>query len=235
VVSQVVAVNPQLPATLQTLLGNGEWGNAFIGLVQDIRTPIQIIIASIDSIFGWDEVSVPTAPAACRNSYIQEITDLLQLPSGIRLFRDIIIAHHCVTNLSKVKFISNSEESSATSFRSSRPCEINLTWDGISRHHVGSERMVVARNSTLPVVGGDPNTQLDFVIAHVPPSIVLAHELGHYLDDLEACKKIMDSANHVGIVSDAIAIPNDLGIKISHERDIYNIEWGGGAGTLSPV
>jgi hypothetical protein len=104
VVDPAAAADPQLPGTLQALLNNGEWGNALIGLVQDIRTPIPITTDSIDSIFGWD-ASVSTAAAGVpsrRVNYAQAIANLLQLPSGVRLFRDIIIAHHCCPRLPKV-------------------------------------------------------------------------------------------------------------------------------------
>jgi hypothetical protein len=207
-------------------LEQSKWGNALIGLVQDIRTPIQITTDSIDSIFKWDEISVSgVPPASCRASYAEEIADLLQLPSGIRLFRDIIVAHHCLPGLPRVKFISTNEGSSATVFRSSDPCSINLQWG--QGHHVGGERIVVARNNAL-VVGGGAGDQLDFIVAHVPPSMVLAHELGHYLDGLMACKGIMDSANHVGIVSEVIA-SDALGSRTSYEEEIYRTEWGVGA------
>jgi hypothetical protein len=158
----------------------------------------------------------PGGAMLCRASYVQEMVDLLQLPSGIRLFRDIIIAHHCLPDLPKVKFISTGEESSATVFHSSKPCDINLQWD--QGHHVGSKRIVAARS-------GGADNQLDFITAHVPPSIVLAHELGHYLDSLMACKGIMGSADYVGIVSEVISA-GTLDSRISYEDKMHETEWG---------
>jgi hypothetical protein len=215
--------DPQLPPNniLQSLLEQSKWGNALIGLVQDIRTPIRITTDSIDSIFAW-EGKARTIPE-CNTSYAEEIADLLQLPSGIRLFRDIIVAHHCLPGLPGVKFISTNEGSSATVFRSSDPCSINLQWG--QDHHVGDERIVVARSNVLG--GGGAGDRLDFITAHVPPSMVLAHELGHYLDGLMACKSIMDSANHVDIVSEVIA-SDALGCRTSYEEEIYSTEWGVG-------
>jgi hypothetical protein len=225
VVNPAAAADPQLPGTLQALLNNDEWGNAFIGLVQDIRTPIPITTASIDSIFTWGE-SVP-GPTLCRDSYVQAMIGLLQLPSGVRLFRDIIIAHHCLPDLPKVEFISTDEESSATVFDYPKSCKINLEWDDASQRHVGSKRIVIAKDNALAPVPGNPGAELEFITAHVPPSVVLAHELGHYLDDLMACKKVMDTANHVGIVSEAIApaLPS-RGVKTSYGEDMFHISWG---------
>jgi hypothetical protein len=186
------AVNPQLPGTLQALLQNGEWGNAFIGLVQDIRTPIPITVASIDSIFAWEKIAKNNA--ACRTSYAQAIADLLQLPSGISLFRNIIIAHHCLPNLPIVKFSSEPCGSycSVYTYGDKNSHRINLQWSNGT--HVGTEYILTARNTALaaPGAGGNPNSQLDFVTVRVPPSLALAHELGHCLDDLIACKDIMD-------------------------------------------
>jgi hypothetical protein len=239
--SAMAAVDPQLPisvpvagpvigpvalppsVTLQALLNNGEWGNAFIGLVQDIRTPLQITTASIDSIFEWDRSVLGNQ--ARIDSYVQEIVNLLELPAGVRLFRDIIVVHHCLPYLPKVKFISNGEESSATVFDYPKSCKINLKWDDVKQQHVGGKRIVVAKNNAIAIAVGNPGEQLDFITAHVPPSVVLAHELGHYLDDLMACKNVMDAANHVGIVGEAIT-SSSAGVKVSYEEDMFRVGWG---------
>ncbi|MDR1891287.1 MAG: hypothetical protein LBQ23_03920 [Puniceicoccales bacterium] len=183
---------PRLPNNhLQILLSQGQWGNAFIGLVQDIWTSIPIIIDSINSIFAWADVVVGNQ--VCKDSYVQAIEDLLQLPSGIiNLFRDIIIAHHCLPSLPKVRFTSRRHESYATNYKYGHSCEINLRWSESKGKHAGSNCVLIARNSNLPMVAGTPGSQLDFVTVKVPPSVVLSHELGHYVHDLIACKDVID-------------------------------------------
>jgi hypothetical protein len=144
---------PTEPNNLQALLQNGEWGQAFIGLVQGVRTPVQITENSIKSIFEWDETV--TRIQACRNSYAQAIVDLLQLPSGVGLIRDIIIAHHCMPKLPKLKFIKSGDDddddgdSGIEHFEYPESSEINLEWDDGNSRHVGSDRILVVRNSNL--------------------------------------------------------------------------------------
>jgi hypothetical protein len=190
---------PKLPTNLQTLLQNSQWGNAFIGLVQDIRTPIQITVASINSIFAWGKGVVDNND--CRNSYVQAIVDLLQLPSGIKLFRNIIIAHHCLPKFPKVQFKSTERESYTSFYKYTEVSEINLQW--IDSQHTGSDDVYIVKNNSLPVDTTNPNAQLDFITVKVPASVVLAHELGHYLYDLIACKAMME-VEHVDTIGDFI-------------------------------
>jgi hypothetical protein len=194
----------QLPNSLQTLLANGEWGNALIGLVQDVRTPIAITTDSIDSIFAWDEsVAGVRGNAACRNSYVQAIMDLLHLQSGVGLFRDVIIAHHCMPGLPKVNFkLVQRAGSRFQWFDYPKKCQINLEWDGANNLHRSDTWVLIAKNTHLPVAG-DPNSQLDFIPVAVPPQVVFAHELGHYLNELIAYKKHIE-ITHPDIVAAAI-------------------------------
>jgi hypothetical protein len=210
----LAAFNPQLPqisvaaapGSLQALLRDGEWGNAFIGLVQDIRTPIRITTASIDAIFKWGKSVtrvLPGTPTLCRDSYVQAMTNLLQLPSGVRLFRDIIIAHHTMPDLPGVKFTSkNQKESKYESFPYPAPSKINLKWDGVNSVHPGDNFVLIAKNNA---VAADPNhlgKELDFMDVAVPNWMVLAHELGHYLYDLIAHKRSINL--NANIISKAI-------------------------------
>jgi hypothetical protein len=224
---------PPAPGTLQALLRDGEWGNALIGLVQDVRTPIPITIDSIDSIFEWSATSVLANPA-CIGGYVQAIADLLRLPSGIRLFRDIIIAHHCCPYLPKMRFRRTQDESKFSLFcNNENLCSINLKWDNTTLTYVGGEYVCIATNNHLPApAGGYPGKggQIDFVDVHIPPSLVLAHELNHYLRTLIACKSSMDQ--EVDIVSQGILDPLSPGANIGQckamksvtceVRDIYH-------------
>jgi hypothetical protein len=206
----VVGLGGALPASqlppdniLQPLLAQSQWGNAFIGLVQDIRTPIQITVDSINSIFSWDDGVINDM--ACRDSYVQAIMDLLQLPSGISLFRDIIIAHHCLPHLPKVRFASRNTESRISLSKDERIelSEINLQWQG--DRHVGGELVCIATDSSLQAPAGNypgKGRRVDFVNVEVPPSVVFAHELGHYLYYLEAYKNTMDL--QASIIAEAI-------------------------------
>jgi hypothetical protein len=207
-------VNPRLPGpvpgaaagagTLQALLSNGDWGSAFIGLVQDIRTPIPITTASIDSIFEWKE-DVSGTPALM-NGYVQEIVNLLQLPAGIKLFRNIIIAHHCLPGLPKVKFTSeNSNESKYEPFPYPASSVINLRWDAANNIHFSENFVLVVKCNTAVPNAAHPGRQLNFTDIVFPAWAVLAHELGHYLDELIALKKSMDFK--ASIVSMAIVNP----------------------------
>jgi hypothetical protein len=215
-------LNPQLPPDniLRPLLTQGQWGNALIGLVQDIRAPIRITKESIDSIFEWDRDVLGSQ--LCVNSYVQAIMDLLELPSGIRLFRDIIIAHHCLPDLPRVRFESTAAKSSASCFRHGSPCNINLEWDRGMSKHIGGEYVYVARNSG--VIPPNPNLPLDFIDVTVPPSVVLAHELGHYVYDLIACKSTMDMKQSE-IISGVIVDPS-VANKVAYEAAIGSFDWG---------
>jgi hypothetical protein len=216
---------PLPPGTLQALLGDGEWGNAFIGLVQDIRTPIQITTASIDSIFKWGagvSMVVPPGAMSCKASYVQAMADLLQLPSGIRLFRDIIIAHHCCPYLPKMRFRSALDESKfSPRYNNENLCAINLEWDNTTHTHAGGAYVCIATRNNLQAPAGNypgRGRRMDFVEVNVPPSLVLAHELNHYLRTLIACKSIMDQK--VDIVSRGILDPFSPGANIGQHKAI---------------
>jgi hypothetical protein len=210
---------PKLPKNFRICLVRGEWGKVFMGLMQGIQTPIQITEDTIDSIFNWGN----TVIGQCKASYMQMIIDLLQLPSGISLFRDIIIAHHCMPNLPKVRFVEKNMSSCITSFDYNRTSEINLRWDRLTRRYVCGTRVIVAVDNSLPAVVGQPGKQLTFANAEVPPSLVLAHELGHYLYNLVACKNIMDSYvnSHHDIVSGAIA--SNVGARAVYDRKMSSM------------
>jgi hypothetical protein len=218
-VEAVAAASPRLPK-LRACLKRGEWGKAFIGLMGGIQTPIQITEDTIDHIFKWSK----RLPKRCKSGYIREIADLLQTSEGISLFRDIIIAHHCMPNLPGVKFIKTKSKSSyITSFHYKHTSKINIRWNRLTRKHVGSAQVVIALDSTLPAVAGQPGSQLTFVNAEVPPSLVLAHELGHHLYELVACKSIMDNYvdSHHDVVSGAI-VPN-TGASVNYDREMSSI------------
>jgi hypothetical protein len=193
-----------LPGNLRALLGNGQWGDAFLGLVQGIRTPIGITAATIDSIFAWDE----SVQGQLKDSYVRAIEDLLQLPLGISLVRNMIIAHHCMAGLPKLNFIKHADsKSNFYVYDFPDPCKINLGYK--RNNHIRDKWKLIAVNTTLPAgTLNHPGSQIDFVDVSVPPSISLAHELGHYLQHLTACKKVMD--RHHKCVSEAIVVTDDI-------------------------
>jgi hypothetical protein len=126
-------------------------------------------------------------------------------------------------NLPRVRFVKENRSSCITSFDYNRVSEINLQWDWMTRKHVRGTRVVIAVDSRLPAVVGQPGSQLTFVNAAVPPSLVLAHELGHYLYDLVACKNIMDGyvdSNH-DIMSGALV--SDVGARVVYDRKMSSM------------
>jgi hypothetical protein len=206
-----VGVVPALPprANLQAYLEQGQWGNAFIGLFQDVRTPIQITTASIDSIFAWNESVMANGDMRCRGSYVRAIISLLQLPSGISLFRNIVIAHHCMPALPQVEFVLVQKKRSRFQWYDyPRKCQINLEWDARNNAHKSDECVLLVRNSNLAQNAGHSGSQLDFVRIRIPPLVILAHELGHYLSELILYKKQLEIA-YPGVVATAITTPED--------------------------
>jgi hypothetical protein len=108
------------------------------------------------------------------------------------------------------------------------PSEINLRWNGGLNVHSGEDFMLIARNST--VAETYTGQSLDFVEVAVPNWVVLAHELGHHLDELIARKKSMDFK--ADIVSEAIL---DLtpAVRVNYTVDMVALTRDDPAGILS--
>ncbi|MDR2628981.1 MAG: hypothetical protein LBC30_03275 [Puniceicoccales bacterium] len=179
------------PATLTNLLENGNWGQAFLTrVVPPLNLPPGISQNEIDAMFSWDpavsNVSGHGGAQSCRHSFAQAVEDLLKLPTGRDLFGRIITA--CYNNKNnpphnpqKLLFINNGTDDG---FYADYPCigqidrttcAINLKWNAAINQHMSMDWVLVVNN----------NNQLDFAKVIVPPSLILAHELGHFLYALE--------------------------------------------------
>jgi hypothetical protein len=118
---------------------------------------------------------------ACRRSYAQAIVDLAALPSGKALLREVIIKCRensmAGSNPRRVLFVQASEADNENRFTwiNGAECSITLEWDGAN--HVFDNWILIVRNQTT--------RNFDLISVQVPPSIVLAHELGHFLYALE--------------------------------------------------
>jgi hypothetical protein len=150
---------------------------------------------------------------------VQAMVNLLELPSGISLFRDIIVAHHCLPDLPGLNFINDGAESQISSFLYSNsgetPVILNLEWNAAINSHANSTQILVAENHF--------NNELDFIDVEVPPAVSLAHELGHYLYDLIACKNIMDNENScIKVISNAIA-KSDTASKLHYKNKMSSM------------
>jgi hypothetical protein len=212
--TQPPATTPNLtsPTNLKDLLLAGEWGKALIGFVpSDVRTPIKITEETVNSIFEWEE----SIDVEVKNSYVQAVETLLQLPSGIGLIRDIIIVYHCLPDLPILKFVRDEDDNThgITTLQYPDSCDLNLEWNADEGRHVGSDRVLVVSNSE----------GLDFVRMDVPPAVVLAHELGHYLYYLIACKNVMEGEiSCVDVVSKVIAAPNPVA-KVHYRKKMSSM------------
>jgi hypothetical protein len=87
---------------------------------------------------------------ACRNSYVQAIMHLLRLQSGVSLFREIIIAHHCMPGLPKVNFtLVQGKGSRFQWYDYPGKCQINLEWDGVHNSHKNDTWVLAVNNRVI--------------------------------------------------------------------------------------
>jgi hypothetical protein len=213
-VSVVIAggVQASLPPqdNLINFLDNGEWGRAFIGLVQGIQTPIPITEDTIKSIFTWGDSIGSNPDPAVKVEYRNIIIKLLKLPSGIGLIRDIIITHHCMVGLPKMEFTFMPRTNTRFQWYSfPKRCTINLKWDGANSRYANDEYTLIAKNNALPApTAAHLGSQLDFINVPIPPCVGLAHELNHYLSELLAHKKHAE-IGIPGVVAEAVTTPED--------------------------
>ncbi|MDR2737420.1 MAG: hypothetical protein LBB18_00560 [Puniceicoccales bacterium] len=155
----------------------GRFGNAFLNppVSMDFPPELGINAGIIDGMFSFETGILDT----CRRSYAQAIADLAALPSGKALLREVIIKCHensmTRRNPQSVAFVNSGANNSRFTWVDNAECIIRLKWDGGS--HVPDNWMLIVRNQTTG--------NLDLISVRVPPSIVLAHELGHFLYALE--------------------------------------------------
>jgi hypothetical protein len=164
-------------------LAAGRWGQVF---ATHLNIPPTIAQADIDNIFRWDS----NMTAIDCNHYANAIMELIALPKGRDLIRNIIIAHRdSPIPLPNLQFVRTPHDD-VSHIKWNRngvvPCKINLSYNGGVAPSNG-ERVLVIRNSSIRRARR-PSDQLDFVKVVVPPALVLAHELGHYLYGLNALR-----------------------------------------------
>jgi hypothetical protein len=203
-----------LATPLAALLYEGKWGEAFMSGAANLGLPpagapgapaISISRATIDKIFAWEaDLSV-----ACRRGYAEMIEDLLALPTGRGLIKNIILMHHNHVGLSRMVFKCDTTNTASRGDWMSypNPYEINIKWNGAN--YEGEEYILVVNNINVG--------SLDFVKVRVSPAIVLAHELGHFLDGLTEQKKFISTDNPGvagGALGDAQA-HNDIDVSDS--------------------
>jgi hypothetical protein len=197
-----------VPNSSLDLIMQGQWGNVFIILGSNLpvlpfpQNMIPITAASIDRIFAWDKSMISNG--ACRQSFVQNILDLLILPTGRTLIEQIVVKHHLHPGLSSVKFAwTPRRKANRCDWVKFDPCGINLEWNNTTQEHV--------KDSFVLVVSDVNVNQLNFIRVDVPLSIVLAHELGLYIYGLKAqtsalahfnCpvvgNAVADATNHAG-------------------------------------
>jgi hypothetical protein len=155
-------------------------GNVVIG-------GVDMPLSQIDNMFVWGNGCVGIAGRSICESYARAMVDLMALPTGQALFRDIIAACRTnfvnnrgagVTNATKrperLIFVQNGDVSELI-HDSSKPyqCELNLEWDATNRRIMEGHNVLIVNNTTTGA--------LDFVGVAVSPALDLAHELGHFL------------------------------------------------------
>jgi hypothetical protein len=177
-------------------------------------TTIPISAATIDRIFAWDD-SV-TANLAHVESYARVIEDLLATPTGRGLIRRIIVTHHNDVRLSPVIFTRDMGDNRSKSdwYNDPLQCKINLEWyegqvvSGKKKYGRKSVKTWSAVNepmwdSWVLLVCDSGANRLDFKRVDVPPALVLAHELGHFLYGINMQQQTMNKLNR-DCVQDAI-------------------------------
>ncbi|MDR2738049.1 MAG: hypothetical protein LBB18_03895, partial [Puniceicoccales bacterium] len=175
----VPVVAPAGPADPVDEIAAGRFGNAFLNppVSMDFSLELGINAGIIDTMFRF-EIGIL---GACCRSYAQAIVDLATLPSGKALLREIIIKCRensmVGRNPQRVLFVKADGVDNENRFTwiDGVECSITLEWNGAS--HVPDNWMLIVRNQTTG--------NLDLIGVRVPPSIVLAHELGHFLYALE--------------------------------------------------
>ncbi|MDR1402057.1 MAG: hypothetical protein LBI81_03860 [Puniceicoccales bacterium] len=174
----------QLNSVDDILVGN--WGQALLGILNaeaianEERITTNITADEINRMFSFDA----NIDQACKASYAQAIVNLCALPTGRALIKKIIEKCHenaaatPQANPWKIEFINNGEvsqfipEYKPLRTNEKRICSINLKWDTTLGCHAREDWVLLSKDQ-----GGN----LAFVNAIVPPGIVLAHELGHFL------------------------------------------------------
>jgi hypothetical protein len=91
-------------------------------------------------------------------------------------------------------------------------CTINLQWNDTNRVHTDDTFVLVANDTRLP---GNSNDNLQFIPVPIPPFVSLAHELGHYFDELIAYKKHIE-ITIPEVVAEAIVKINAVNASESH-------------------
>ncbi len=179
-------------------LTNGKWFNVFKDKgLKFGKTILQVTEASINQIFSWDQSSIPNA---YKLSFAQAICDLLELPTGRKLFENIVKIHHNNVGLSKLifHFDSSDNRSKCDWFDYPEPCKISLKYkDNMCR---GTSWLFFVKDLEKTIE------------AEVPASVVLAHELGHYISGIYIQSNMAKEFNHIRYAAAMTDARNNNGI-----------------------
>jgi hypothetical protein len=226
-------VIPGLPAIVVgstlDLLMHEQWGNVFTSPAAGLTLPvppntpantIPITAASIDKIFAWDKSLISNTATLQR--YAQVILDLLELPTGRSLIRDIIMAHHSCKGISSLVFTMKPSGIKTNVSKCDwndypEACEISLEW--YHENMLGGIVEGPLWDDWGLVVNDTAANQFNFVRVDVPPAIVLAHELGHFLYGINMQKRSMERSNGT-LVQNAIA--DAINLAATHGGDMGN-------------
>jgi hypothetical protein len=167
-------------------LANGQWGKVLTSSDFNLDLPSTIINpeAVINASFEWHSDIMKLENLVCRRSYAQAILDLMKLPTGKNLIQKVIIKCHENAsngeNPRKVVFKGPQNGNDGQPLKENlfywergKSCSIYLRWHNDTNQHSWDEWVLLARKQN--------QNELNFVNVRVPPAIVLAHELGHFL------------------------------------------------------
>jgi hypothetical protein len=166
---------------------SGQWGAFFRNSAIRANLTVgdtQLTAYQIDQMFAWGK-GLGAAEGEKRREYARAMVDLMALPTGRNLFREIIIACHGnhTANRNEIApkrperaVFMHDEGASALIYESKKACqcELNLEMNDekISKLKEGHNVLLVHNTVT---------NELDFIGVAIPPALDLAHELGHFL------------------------------------------------------
>jgi hypothetical protein len=170
-----VPVPVVLPDPVEEIVA-GHFGSAFLNPPVSMNLAAHgINVGIIDGMFRFET----GVTEQCRRSYAQAIMDLTALPTGKNLLCEIITKCHENSNSGDnpngIVFKNENKKRSFFKATNNAECAINLAWNNTS--HSMRDWMLIVYNTDVH--------KPDLVSVRVPPSLSLAHELGHFLYALE--------------------------------------------------
>jgi hypothetical protein len=162
---------------------NGQWGTVFTSVDVGLNLANNISAAQIDDMFSWGAgCKSPTDKRSinCRQAYAEAIADLLQLQAGPALIKKIIEKCHENSHADPREF-----PQKITLGRHDKGSCIDINLDLSYKILLQSKNNGRLESDSWVLLAKAADNTLDFIKVKVPPSVVLAHELGHFLYALE--------------------------------------------------